>query len=61
MTRVLPYRNLIPSLYVVDTGEVVGFRHWRGVHAGASRLQIVDGMTFFFVTASQSVIAIDIG
>jgi len=61
MTRVLPYWHLIPNLYVVDRGEVVDFRHSRGIHEGVPRLQIVDGITSFFVTASRSVITIDIG
>ena len=62
MTRVFPYWYLIPSLYGAERGEVVSFRHRRGVHEGVPRLQIVDGMIYFSVTASRDgAVVIDIG
>jgi len=40
---------------------MVGFRCWRGMHEGVDRLQIVDGITSFSVTASRGdVMIIDI-
>lgn len=62
MTRVFPRWRLILSLYGGDRREKAGLRHRRGVHEGVAWLQIGNGMTRFFVTASRGGdIVIDIG
>jgi hypothetical protein len=61
MTHVLPHWCLVPDLGGTGCREAVGFRYEGVVHEGVHRAQIVNGITPFFVTASQGyVIVIDI-
>lgn len=61
MTRALPSWTLILDLGMSCRRSAFDPRHWRGVHGGARKLQIVNGMTSFLVTACRNgVITIDI-